>query len=247
MESIEQRFETARAMLVDRERPQNGIGTLGEKTLHAVLKYTFEPDAARHEQKVGSFVADILNADGITEIQTRGFTPLRRKLEYFLPLSTVHVVHPMAAIKYLRYIDPETGETTPRRKSPKQSALCEACFELFKIIGCIGHENLRLTIVLLDVEETRVVTGTNRFGKKATTRAERLPLRWVRTVELRTKEDYLQLLPENLPEEFTLNDLKKAAKINQKRAQTAVQFFKKLELLENCGKLGRQYLYRKKI
>ncbi len=244
---LEQRFEEARAMLVDRERPHNGIGTLGEKTLHAVLKYTYEPDAACHEQKFGSFVADILNVDGITEIQTRGFTPLRRKLEYFLPLSPVHVVHPMAAVKYLRWIDPETGETTPRRKSPKQSALCEACFELFKIFGCIGNENLHFTIVLLDVEETRLVTGQNKYGRKGSTRVERIPLKWVRTVEFKTKEDYLQLLPENLPEEFTLQDLKKAAKINQKRAQMAVQFLRKLEVLETCGKLGRQNLYRKKV
>ncbi|MBR4888761.1 MAG: hypothetical protein IKU17_06415 [Clostridia bacterium] len=247
MEPMEQRFEAARAMLVDRERPQNGIGTLGEKTLHAVLKYTFEPDAACHEQKVGSFVADIHNNDGITEIQTRGFTPLRRKLKYFLPLFPVHVVFPVAAAKYLRWIDPETGETTPRRKSPKQTPLCEATFEFIRILDCIGHENLRLTIVLLDVEETRVITGQNRFGKKASTRVERIPLRWVRTVELRTKEDYLQLLPEKLPEEFTLNDLKKAAKINQKRAQTALQFLRKLDIVENCGKTGRQLLYRKKI
>ena len=244
---LEQQFEAARAMLVDRERPHNGIGTLGEKTLHAVLKATFEPDTACHEQKVGSFVADIQNADGITEIQTRGFTPLRRKLEYFLPLSPVRVVYPLPAVKYLRYIDPETGETTPRRKSPKQTPLCEACFELFKIFDCIGHEHLRLTIVLLDVEETRLVTGQNKYGRKGSTRVERIPLKWVRTVEFKSKEDYLQLLPDNLPEEFTLQDLQKAAKTNKKRAQTALQFLRRLEVLEPCGKLGRQNLYRKKV
>lgn len=45
-----------------------GIGTLGEQTLHAVIKYLLEPDPSCHEKRIGSFVADIARADGIVEI-----------------------------------------------------------------------------------------------------------------------------------------------------------------------------------
>ena len=244
METPQQRFEAARAHLAENGRPRGGIGTLGEKELHAVLKYTYEPDAAFHEQKCGPYVADILNAEGVTEIQTRGFTPLRRKLEYMLPLLPVHVVHPMAAAKYLRWVDPETGEVSPPRKSPKQQALCEACFELFKIIGCIGHPHFRLTILMLDVEETRLKNGWSPDGKKGSTRMDRIPLRWVQAYEFTRPEDYLQLLPPGLPEEFTLRDLCKAARIGEKRGRQAIQFLRKLHLLETCGKSGRLALYR---
>ena len=34
-------------------RADQGVGTLGEKTLHAVLKRMIEPDMSRHEVKLG--------------------------------------------------------------------------------------------------------------------------------------------------------------------------------------------------
>jgi hypothetical protein len=52
----------------------SGIGTLGEKALHSILKYTYEPDVSRHEIKVGGFYADIVNEQGIIEIHTRNST-----------------------------------------------------------------------------------------------------------------------------------------------------------------------------
>ena len=65
------------------DRIKNSIGTLSEKTLHAVLKQYFDGDESHHEIKVGSYVADIVNEKGIIEIQTRNFNKLRNKLERF--------------------------------------------------------------------------------------------------------------------------------------------------------------------
>ena len=53
-----------------------GIGTLGEKTLQLALKYYFAPDPQTHEVPVGSYIADALTGDGITEIQTGDFQGL---------------------------------------------------------------------------------------------------------------------------------------------------------------------------
>ena len=66
--------------------PSHGkiIGTLGEKSLHAVLKRYYEPDRSCHEIPVGNYVADIVNQDGIFEIQTRGLSNLRPKLNELL-------------------------------------------------------------------------------------------------------------------------------------------------------------------
>lgn len=61
-----------------------GIGTLGEKTLHSVLKYYFEPDASRHEVKVGGFVADILTEDGIIETRRASLTSSETSSTAFL-------------------------------------------------------------------------------------------------------------------------------------------------------------------
>ena len=56
-----------------------GIGRLNEGSLHKTLKLYFEPDITRHEIKIGRFVADILNEDGIIEIQTRAFRNMKKK------------------------------------------------------------------------------------------------------------------------------------------------------------------------
>ena len=71
---------------------QAGIGTLGEKTLHAALKRYFGPEERFREVAVGRYVADVMSPEGIIEIQTAGFGRLREKLAFFLPNSPVTVV-----------------------------------------------------------------------------------------------------------------------------------------------------------
>ena len=101
-------------------RHQSGIGTLGERTLHAILKSYLEPDSAYHEQKVGRYVADICRGEEIIEIQTRAFDKLKNKLGLFAKDYRVTVVYPIDVVKYLSWIHPETGEITSRRRSPKK-------------------------------------------------------------------------------------------------------------------------------
>lgn len=100
------------------ERPQ--IGTRGERALHAALKRRIEPDESLHEIPCMGFVADICNASGIVEIQTRAFDRLRGKLARYLPEMPVTLVYPAVRQKWLVWIDPETGEATkngaPRRR-----------------------------------------------------------------------------------------------------------------------------------
>ncbi len=117
-----ERFEQARRKVIGEERKREGIGTLSEKTVHAVLKHYYAPDTAAQEIPVGDFVADIRTEEGIIEIQTRSFDSMRKKLAAFLPLYPVTVVYPIPHIKWLRWIDEETGEASPKRKSPKKGS-----------------------------------------------------------------------------------------------------------------------------
>ena len=92
-------FDAARALAAVHPRAESGIGSLSEGSLHHLLKFYFEPDADRHEVGVGRYFADILNEDGIIEIQTRALYRLSPKLDAFLPLYPVTVVYPVAAVK----------------------------------------------------------------------------------------------------------------------------------------------------
>ena len=60
------------------------IGEYQEKSIHNMLKNYFEPDLSSQEVKIGNFIADIYNEEGIIEIQTRNFYKLKEKLQVFL-------------------------------------------------------------------------------------------------------------------------------------------------------------------
>ena len=136
--SNDERFLAACDRIIHTEHIENGIGTLSEKTVHSVLKNYLEPDTTYHEIKTGRYVADIRTPDGIYEIQTRQFNKLRNKLEAFLPEYSVTVVYPIPHIKYLRWIDGQTGEITPARKSPKKrtrTSICCSCSSTWRSTG----------------------------------------------------------------------------------------------------------------
>ena len=118
--SIEQaRFEAARDKIIGKNRVRQGIGTLSEKTMHAVLKHYYAPDEDMHEIPIENYVADIYTGTEIIEIQTRSMDRMRKKLEAFLPLYPVTIVYPIPREKWLYWIDEETGEVSQKRKSPK--------------------------------------------------------------------------------------------------------------------------------
>lgn len=239
------RFKESCDKTIHEARLRNGIGTLSEKTLHAVLKRYFNDDESCHEIKVNSFIADIYNESGIIEIQTRQFNKLRKKLECFLPVAPVTVVYPVAKTKWLMWIDETTGEVTGRRKSPKTGTPYDVFFELYKIKMFLKDPNLKLCIVLLEMEEYRILNGWSADKKKGSTRYERIPIGMIDEIHIDTISQYQQLLPENLPAKFTAKDFKKAARLSQSCAQTALNVLHHVNAVERVGKIGNQYVYEK--
>jgi len=242
-----QKFLEACEKVIDVERAKNGIGTLGEKTLHAVLKLYFEPDCSNHEIKVGSFVADIVTDCNIIEIQTRAFDRLRKKLELFLDTAPVTIVHPIPKTKWLLWIDERTGEITKRRKSPKQGKIFDIAAELYKIKPLINHENFRICMVFIDMEEYRYLNGWSKDKKKGSTRCDRIPVNMVDEVCLNSPADYIKFIPDGLPLQFTSKDFKTAAKINLRTAQVTLNILKHVKVIKPVGKQGNSIIYEKTL
>jgi len=226
-----------------------GIGTLGEKTLHAELKHLFEPDTSAHEIRVGPYVADIVGEDGITEIQTGNFYPLRKKLEAFLEVSQVTVVYPLAHFKWLLWVEPESGDVTSRRKSPRTGNYPDAMWELYKIMPLLTHPNLRLSLLLVDLEEYRLRDGWDAEKKRGSHRYERIPLALAGRLDLRAPADWRSpealtaFFPEGLPSPFTSKDYAKAARLSLSSAQTALRLLAHMGAAERKGKRGNLHLY----
>lgn len=228
-------------------RAKNGIGTLSEKTLHAVLKKYFEPDESKHEIRVGSFVADIVNDNNIIEIQTGNFNKLRKKLELFLDDYSVTIVYPIAKTKWLLWLDPETGEMTNKRKSPRRGTPYDAFFELYKIKYLLPDPNLKLCIVLFDSEEYRYLNGWSQNKKRGSSRFERIPVSLEDEIMIENRFDYIKLIPEKLPEEFMSTDFKKASGLSLSGAQTALNVLYHLGAVERVGKKGNSHIYKRNV
>ncbi len=221
----------------------NGIGTLSEKTVHSVLKNYYSPESINHEIKVGGFVADICNGSDIIEIQTRSFDRLRRKLDIFLSYYPVTIVYPVPHLKWLRWVNPQTGEISAPRKSPKIGTPYAIFPELYKIKSYLKLPNLSLQIVLINLEEYRFLDGWSRDKKKGSTRCDRIPTELVDEIHIGSLKDYRLLIPDSLTAPFTSKDFKKATGLSLGDAQTALNILHYLGMVERSGKKGNSYLY----
>ncbi len=223
----------------------NGIGTLGEKTVHSVLKCYLSPEPLNHEIKVGGFVADICTGNEIIEIQTRSFDKLRRKLQVFLSFAPVTIVYPIPGKKWIRWINPQTGEISPPRKSPKAGTPYAIFPELYKIKEYLVNPNLRLKIIIMDLEEYRFLDGWSQDKKKGSTRSDRIPTELVEEIPIMGLCDYQRLIPDTLESEFTAKDYKKASGLPLHHSQTALHVLNYVGAVERTGKKGRAYLYQR--
>ncbi|MBQ3489292.1 MAG: hypothetical protein IJA86_01715 [Clostridia bacterium] len=224
-------------------RERIGIGMLGEKTVHAVLKDYFEENRIFHEVKIGKYYADIAKDGDIFEIQTRDLYRISSKISTFLVENRVTVVYPIAIFKRIFWMDPETGECISNRKSSKKRNEWEVLSELYGLRDFLLHENFRVCVVLLEVNEYRAQDGYGKNKKKRATKLDSVPVSLQDEFYLETKEDYLRFLPQNLPNIFTSSDFCQAAKCKLFIAQRALNILTKIGILRMIGKEGRKNKY----
>ncbi|MBQ4113359.1 MAG: hypothetical protein IJD38_11230 [Clostridia bacterium] len=255
--------------------PENSphIGTLAEKRLHAAVKLYLCPDETCHERPVGDLlidsadgmdqptkkrrmVADILVDGHITEVQTGGFFPLRPKIEWYLTHTScrVTVVHPISAVKYLSWINPEDGSIISRHKSPKRGRVRDVAKELYWLSDFIGNPRLSVRLLLLEIEEYRLADGWSKDKKRGSNRYERFPTALLGDVTLWTSADYAAyFLPAALSSPdaeggyplFTAAAYAKATGIRGKATYSTIHLLERLGLVEQTEeKVGRSRGYR---
>lgn len=241
--NTEERFERAKEKIIGEERERHSIGVLSEKTVHAVVKHYLEPDPAKQEVQLAGMVADIYTGKEIIEIQTRSFDRLRKKLSVFLEIVPVTVVFPIPDVKWLIWIDEESGEFTGKRKSPVKGNPYMVFPELYKIKPYLKHPNFKLKILMIDMEEYRMLNGWSRDRKKGSSRFDRIPVALKEEWDFVRKEDYMALVPYGIPEPFTAKDFYQYAKFPARLSGIVMNILTYLEVIKRVGKQGRQILY----
>lgn len=239
------RFQHAKDKVIGREHGRKTIGTLGEKTIHAIVKNYYCPEEEFQEVHVGKYHADIFKDGMIIEVQTRNFNKLREKLDFFLQENDVTIVYPIPRDKWLIWIDSDTGETTKPRKSPKRGNGYDAFAELYKIKPYLDNKRLRIKLLLIDMEEYRIKDGWSQDGKKGSHRFDRVPMGVVDEIMLENSEDYKDFIPDDFGN-FTSKDLAKATKLSMKKTQVLINVLNHMGCIQKIGKSGRSNLYVRK-
>lgn len=220
------------------EHPRQGIGTLGEKTVHAVLKEYYGGGDESKEIKVGGFVADCVCEAGVVEIQTRQLYRLDRKLATLLPVCRVTVVFPVEREKTIITFDEESGELISRRRSPKHVTVYHAIAQLYGIRQHLADDNLTVRLPVLSVEEFR--SANKKRGRTA--KLDRVPTAMSDEIVLTRPEDYAALFTP-LPDVFTSAELAKLCHIDRDSARRVIGVLKQLQLVSESGRRGRSKLF----
>lgn len=241
MEQI--RFAEARARAMGEQTVSTGIGTLSEKLLHRILKLYIEPDEQYHEVPCLGALADVMRDGRITEIQTRSLSRLVPKLRRFLPEVPVTVVYPLPAKKVLRWVDPQSGEISAPRSSPKHCRVYDAYYELYALREFLQHPHFSLRLYFLEVEEYRYLNGYGAARKYRSTRMERIPNAIVSQMDFLRPEDYLSLLPPGLPDRFTAAELGRAISPRFRYAYSGIRILQAAGLLGEGEREGRRIYY----
>ena len=220
------------------------IGSLNEKPLHAGLKEWYRRAGDQVEAPVEGFVVDLVRDGSLLEIQTRGFSAMRRKLDRLLDSYALRLVHPVAAEKWIVKLDDDGGEVS-RRRSPKRGIAADVCAELVSFPTLLSHPNFTLEIALVEEEEVRRPDAKKGWRRNGYVIEERRLVDVVNTVELARPEDLLSLLPADLPDPFTTADLAAGLGRTRHAAQEVAYCLRESGVVETDGRDKRGILYRK--
>lgn len=242
---IDKRFEEAKNRIIGTQRERLGIGTLGEKTVHATLKHYYEPNEDYHEVPVEGYVADIYKDGNIVEIQTAQFHRMREKLKAFLPKYKVTVVYPIVGKRQLYWIDPQSGEITPGRSTKKINPY-RIFPELYRIKSFLQEENLNIRVVVLDVDEYKFLDGWGEKKKNHASKYDRVPNRIVGEYVIERREDYMQFMPVEPEITFTAKEFAKIVKCTGEEAGIAMNILHEMGMVDRIGKQGNAFVYQVK-
>jgi len=220
----------------------NGIGVLNEKPLHAALKAWYAQPDDRFEVSVDGAIIDIVRGELLVEIQTRSFSPLKRKLAKLVANHTVRLVYPIAAEKWIVRLSAD-GAQEGRRKSPRHGSVYELFRELVSFPHLIAHPNFSLEVLLIQEEEVRQRGPARAWRRRGWGTVER---RLVGVVDRRlfaAPADPAALIPASLEEPFTTAAL--AGAIDQPRwlARKMVYCLRGMDVITEAGKAGRAARY----
>lgn len=237
-----------RAVKQDKPKTPKGIGTLNESTLHAQLKALYVQEGAATEAVVEGYVVDVLGPGGeVVEIQTGSLSKLKMKLGSLLAGRRVLLVYPLPVEKRLVLFDARQRRVLSRRVSPRKPRLLEVFQELVAIAPLLAAPGLELEVLLTREEEIRRNDGRGSWRRRGVTIVDRKLLEITERVRLGGPADFLALLPEGCPAEFTNHELAGLLGVKVRTAAQLTYCLRAVGVIEVRGKRGRELLFTRRL
>lgn len=222
---------------------EEGIGTLREKRMHAIIKRYLSEDRACHEVGVlnTGYVSDVRIGNDIYEVQTGAFYPMKKKIAHYLASTdcTVTVVHPISVTRWVTWVDAKTGEMTQRKRSTKRERAIHLLPQLYCLIPYLGNERLHFRLLMIEEEDFRTLSGRKDDRKRGARLYERMPLSLLGEIEFSAPADFGALLPTDLPSPFAVKDFSQKTGLRGRDAYSAVHVLEELGLITKTDPIGR--------
>jgi len=222
----------------------NGIGTLKESTLHAQLKNWYARPGDVLETQVGGYWIDIVRGDELIEIQTKNFTAIRKKIGSLIKEHPVRLIYPIAVEKWILRIANTSEDMITRKKSPKKGSPIDIFNELMRIPHLVKDPNFSLEVLYIREEVVWQDDGHGSWKRKGWSLIDHRLVDVISQQEYHSVFDYISLIPPDLPEPFSVRDLRRGLGKPNYLAQRMAYSLRHMGLIEFVSKRGKANLYK---
>jgi len=168
---------------------------------------------------------------------------MKQKLTHLLDLGhQVRIVHPIALTRWIVKVNSD-GEVLSRRRSPRHGDPTDVFAELVSFPDLVAHPGLEIHLILTQEEEYRCHTPNGSWRRKGWTVVERRLIDVVDTMMISAPGDLVDLLPADLPEIFTTEDIAATLGRTRRSAQQMAYCLRQAGVIIPVGKVGNAVRY----
>lgn len=228
---------------INQKQETFSIGRQNEKSLHAALRDWYALPGDQFEARIDNYIIDIVRDGVLIEIQTGNFSAIKTKLLTLIQKYPVRLIFPIATEKWIITLDGNDNQVR-RRKSPYSGSAIDIFHELLRFPELMTEENFSLGVVYVQLEEIRRDDGRGSWRRKGISQLDQRLLSIVDYKFFTRPEDFLSILPANIPDRFSNILLAHSMQIPIAKIRRMTYCLRKMDVMSVVGKEGNLLIFQ---